>query len=165
MISLLSTIYSLVPFFLIGYYFFQMRNRKNIQSDITMGLKCYSCKEDIISYEDFILVKMNIPNMRVSDLKGEPNICQSCERDNRIDILFGKKINRLDKFLISDRYFIYQKYLLTAIITFVVLDLIFKFLLDINYLSFLSPTVNCIFWYLMIKRMKMTTIKKNPLKN
>lgn len=160
MISILSTIYSLVPFFFIGYYFYQMRKRENIKSDITMGLKCYSCKEDIISYQDFILEKMNTPNVDVFDLKGEPRICQSCERDKRINLLFGGKINKLDNFLISNNYLIYQKYLLTAIIGFVVIDLVFKLFLDIKYLSFLSPTVNCIFWYFMIKRMRITTIKK-----
>lgn len=141
-----------------------MRKRENIQSDITMGLKCYSCKEDIISYQDFILEKMNTPNVDVSDLKGEPRICQSCERDKRINLLFGGKINKLDNFLISDKYLIYQKYLLTAIIGFVVIDLIFQLFLGIKYLSFLSPTFNCIFWYFMIKRMRITTIKK-PAKN
>lgn len=165
MISLLSTLYSLVPFLFIGYYFYQMRKRENIQSDINMGLKCYSCKEDIISYEDFILEKISgLSNPNLNDIKGEPRICQSCERDNRINLLFGKKINKLDRFLISDKYLLYQKYLLGAIIGFVVIDLVFNFILDIKYLSFLSPTVNCIFWYFMIKRMKITTIKK-PAKN
>lgn len=161
MISLLSTLYSLVPFFFIGYYFYQMRKSENIQSDITMGLKCYSCKEDIISYQDFILENISIlSNSNLDDIKGEPRICQSCERDNRINLLFGKKINKLDIFLISDKYSVYQKYLLGAIIGFVIIDLVFKFFLDIKYISFLSPTINCIFWYLMIKRMRIITIKK-----
>lgn len=161
MISLLSTIYSLVPFFLIGYYLFQMKKRKNLQSDITMGLKCYSCKEDIMSYQDFILENINThQNINLSDLEGNPKICQSCERDNRINILFGRKTNKLNRFLISHKYLIYQKYLLIFMFFFIFIDISFRIFLDIKYFSFLSPTINLIFWYFMIKRMKITTIKK-----
>lgn len=159
MVSVISTLYSIVPFIFIVYYFLQMRKRKNILSDISMGLKCYSCKSNIISYESFINSKMPITNL--SDLKGEPNLCLSCQRDSKIDLVFNNnKITKFDKFLISEKYSIYQRILLSLIIAFVIIDFLFKIFLQINYFSFLSPTLNIIFWYFMIKRMKLTTIKK-----
>lgn len=161
MISLISTLYSIVPFIFIVYYFLQMRKRESILSDINMGLKCYSCKSDIISYEDFIISNMKPPVTNLDDLKGEPSICLSCERDSKINLLFNNsKISKFDKFLISEKYSTYQRILLSLIVAFVVIDIFFKFWPKINYFSFVSPTLNIVFWYFMIKRMKLTTIKK-----
>lgn len=159
---MIYTLLSLMPFPFIILYYFLMKKRSSISFEIKAGINCYSCGQPLKSKDEFYEELLN----------GEKRIeqtyyknCLSCLRDNNINRLTNEVkynfISNIKKVVLSEKYLTYSRYLLTLMIIFIFIDVIFV----INNLNFrlfiiLSNLFSVIFWIYMLLKLKYTTIKK-----
>jgi hypothetical protein len=142
---------SILPFIYMCYFYFSVKKKynKDISFDITYGMRCYSCKSEISNLEA---------------AGGVLKLCDSCERDEQINKVFGRRSSvKLKKLLVSDKY-------VRLILTFS-LPMIFFMALDILDIFFITDNIRIFFilgqlsqlgfWIIWIKRWKYTAIK-NP---
>ncbi len=152
--TLISFISALTPFIFIGYWYYLQKRRENISFDIRFGLRCYSCKEK----NGFDISSRFVNNDIVEKLE----ICKSCEREERLNILFKRRlnINRIKRFLISNKSRKVQGILLVMIVSCVVIDITMLFTIKVRGFGLLSNLISIVFWVCFIGRFIVTSIKK-----
>lgn len=160
--SIFNLLLSLSPFFYLSYFYFFVKKKynKSISWDISQGLKCYSCKSHLNSFEDLVMEAM-LKNKSLDELKGE-KLCTPCIRDEKINLvsnnLFSILESRYKRFIILN----YKKFMLISIsliILFLVLD-IFVRINGFRIFFYTGQTLQLIYWYSFIYRWKITSIKK-----
>lgn len=154
MIVIASFISVLIPFIFILYWFYIQRTRENISFDIRYGLRCYSCKEKT----GYDITSRFVNNDIVEKLE----ICRSCEREERLNMLLKGRlnINRVKRFLISNKSKRLQGILLVTIISLVIIDIVMIFTLKIKIFSIISSFFTIAFWCIFIGRFMIASIKK-----
>lgn len=155
-------ILSLSVLLVILRYFWIYKGRDNVNFDITRGIRCYSCKSELRTRDDYFMNKIMNNSWDISDDK--PIKCKVCIRDEKIKSITNKKIlnltYKLDKFIISDKFKKFQYFFLSSIIISLFIDIFLTFSYDIKYFSVITNSSNIIYWLLVTRRLKITTIKK-----
>ena len=144
---------------LIAWYFATNRKWKDISWEIRRGLKCPSCKENIYTKEEENQLWMNgrLP------VEGD-NItsCKSCRRDESIDVLFGKRSSLFlgfRNYLISDKSRKLLLYMLVALFSFTIIDIICSLVFNIRGLSIVSNSFNLLYWVVMFIKRRYSSIR------
>lgn len=151
---MLSLLISILPIICIGWYLHTIRKYKDISYEMRLGEICYSCK-------DIIPVTINdIHNISPDDSR--LCMCISCKRDESIQSLLGMSrksyINRLKKYIVSDKSRNFQKTILIFLCIGIVLDMIILFGTNLKgYNNFVS-SFNIIYWTFMILKRKYSTV-------
>jgi hypothetical protein len=142
---MISFILSLVPLFLIFYYFFMLKNKISDYSHFLVlkksGRCCYKCNQ----------------KNKFEEIQYRLYLCKSCDREMSVDSIISPMLflkNRFLKFIFSNRFEKLQTILLYLTIVFLFLNLILSFFeYDIN--SIPSSLLLCLYWILMIYRTKL----------
>jgi hypothetical protein len=124
------------------------------------GVRCYSCKDEI--HLGWWTFKKSVDN------KNTPLLCQSCERNNNIDMLFSRKkgqiILSLKKFLLIDKYTRIQQKISITCMPLPIAELVVRYAFDMKQQVFqltdISNIINIFIWIFMIFQIKYITIKK-----
>jgi hypothetical protein len=120
-----------------------------------MGERCYSCKE-------------KIPNWNLDFLDKEYlEMCTCCKRDESLDKVIGIKkktlLNKVKKYLVSNRSRKLTSGLLIALVVFLIVDIISVLFLKMSWPSYVNNLINISFWSVMLYKQRLTTIKKIKL--
>jgi len=121
---MIGLLLSILPLFIYSYFFFFLRKKKDdTRFDIDYGLKCYSCQEEVRSFEE----KLVSSNYSL-DLKKEHKLCLSCQRDEKLNKLTSKRINKraVKRFLLSDNINKYSNALLILALSSIILGIVFN---------------------------------------
>jgi hypothetical protein len=114
------------------------KKRKNISWDVKQGVRCYSCKTDMIEESDLDysekLDKLNDIYERASkDPKSEDfQLCVSCNRDDKLEgitnhkFFNGNRLNKIKKLLYSKKSDKVQAIMIVLMIVFHVIDGLIK---------------------------------------
>ena len=161
--TLFSLLFSFVPFILIFIYLRMLRKRTLISFYIKSGIRCYSCKDEIITIMDEEY--FNSLRKMEEEEKDTYRLCTSCERNRSIDILFSKKRGQimleLKKFILSSKYDKIQRVIIIGCMALPIIGLIVKYAFGFeNHLSDVSNLINTIIWSFMIFQLRATTIPK-----
>ena len=164
--QIFNLLLSFSPVIYILYWFLQIRKKsESINYDIKSGYKCYSCKKNIDSLDDRIK-KLGKSIKSLEDLEKLNKLvcCKSCKRELKLNQLTKplgfryKLMHDIDRFLISDRYKSFIWISLSIIISCLILDL---FLLrEWRIFFYIGQLSQLIYWILLIRSYKLTTIKK-----
>jgi hypothetical protein len=160
---MIYTIISLIPFILIFYYYTKYKSKESILFDIKIGLRCYSCKEEIITKEEYYQTLLKAASVgKINNTKK----CLSCVRHDNINKINGtikSRFNQIIKNLVvSEKISIIYRTLLIFMLLFIFVDVYISVFTDYKLRLFmiLSNILNLIFWTLMIIQKENTTIKK-----
>jgi hypothetical protein len=160
---MIYTIISLIPFILIFYYFTKYKSKESILFDIKIGLRCYSCKEEIIKKEEYYQTLLKAASVgKINNTKK----CLSCVRHDNINKINGtikSRFNQIIKNLVvSEKITIIYRTLLISMLFFMFIDVYISVFTDYKFRLFmiLSNILNLLFWTLMIIQKENTTIKK-----
>jgi len=144
---MISLIISLVPIFLIIFYFVYIKRVgglgtyiKNL-SNKKNGISCYECNSDLDLFP----------------VKHDPKVCQSCERDRRVKFLINplkSKYYDFDKIFFDAKFDKYLSILLFIAIGLILFDVVLIFF-DIRMSSIPNNILLVIYWLLMIYRIKV----------
>lgn len=146
---MIKFIFLLTPFIFVIFSLCIRKRRKSISFEINHGVKCYSCKEDL--EENVILLKYK------EDIK----ICKVCNREEKFNIINNKlNINRIKRFLLSEKSEKFQNITLMLSIVFIFIDAILSYRYNIKWFWIFNSTANLIFWLIFFLRYYVTTIKK-----
>ena len=123
---MIGLLLSILPLFIYSYFFFFLRKKKDdARFDIDYGLICYSCQEEVISFEE----KLVNNNFSLDlNLKKDHKLCLSCQRDEKLNKLTSKKINKraIKRFLLSDNINKYSNTLLILALSSIILGIFFN---------------------------------------
>lgn len=153
---------SMTPFFYLAYFYFYVKKKydKGITFDISHGMKCYSCKSDIKTFDEIIEESLR-KNKKMEDIKGE-KLCTSCTRDEKLNLISGNLLSTIrykyEKFLVTK----YNKFIfifMFLIMTFLILDIFLK-MDGFRLFFYLGQLIQLFYWYSFVKRWKLTSIKK-----
>jgi hypothetical protein len=160
---MIYTIISLIPFILIFYYYTKYKSKESILFDIKIGLRCYSCKEEIITKEEYYQTLLKAASVgKINNTKK----CLSCVRHDNINKINGtikSRFNQIIKNLVvSEKITIIYRTLLISMLFFMFIDVYISVFTDYKFRLFmiLSNILNLLFWTLMIIQKENTTIKK-----
>ena len=144
---MISLIISLIPIFLIIFYFVYIKRIggmgtyvKNL-SNKKNGISCYVCNSDLDLFP----------------VKHDPKVCQSCERDRRVNLLinsFKSKYYNFDKMFFDAKFDKYLFILLFTAIGLILFNVVLIFF-DIRMSSIPNNILLIIYWVLMIYRVKV----------
>jgi len=144
---MISLIISIVPIFLIIFYFVYIKRVgglgtyiKNL-SNKKNGISCYECNSDLDLFP----------------VKHDPKVCQSCERDRRVKFLINplkSKYYDFDKIFFDAKFDKYLSILLFIAIGLILFDVVLIFF-DIRMSSIPNNILLVIYWLLMIYRIKV----------
>lgn len=118
---MISLLLSLLPLFIYSYFLFFLKKKRNDFSfDIDYGLRCYSCQEEVTTFEE------KISNSGYSGMKKEHKLCLSCQRDEKLNKLTSKRINKraVKRFLLSDNINVYSNILLILALSSIILGIL-----------------------------------------
>lgn len=154
---------SIIPFFYMAYFYFFVKKKwtKNINFDLSYGMKCYCCKDEIYTMEEFAKNIM-VYNKNIEDSKGL-KMCNACERDEQLNKIFNEKSDsKFKRLLISEKYNRLTFIFLGLMVGFMVIDIFDIIYIEGNIRVFfiLGQLAQLSFWYILIKRWKYTSIKK-----
>ena len=156
----------LIPLSYMVYFFFRIKKKynKSISFDITHGLRCYCCKSDLMKFEDLMF------NAAKNDGKFSPEIkiCTSCNREEKLNYLDGKIINKnkFKRLLLSNKGNKIQYLLLIIMFIFLILDIVFTISGSTRLFFYHSQLFQFLYWIWFVEKFKLTTIseaQKNPL--
>lgn len=151
-----SVIYCCIPIILFVLQLYLMKSRTSVLYKIKRGEICYNCKESL-NVSDYLLWK------RISNYADYSQLCVSCDRDKKLTqikkpLLVKWKYNFL-KFLINNS----KKFNITSVViilSLIISDLILGFFGYKFGLWIIYGTLNLIFYFISLKRILYTSIKK-----
>lgn len=161
---------SLVPFIYMAYFYFFVKKKwtENINFDLSYGMRCYCCKDRMLTTEDLAKSMMS-SNKSMDDIKGL-KLCEACERDEQLNKIFdkgryswsNKSDSKFKRLLISEKYNRLTFIFLSLMIGCMVIDIFDIIYIEGNIRIFflLGQIFQLSFWYILIKRWKYTAIKK-----
>ncbi len=132
------------------------KKRKNIGWDVRQGVRCYSCKTDIIEESDLDypkkLDKLKDIYERFSKYpKSEHlHLCVSCNRDDKLEVITNHKffnsnrINKIKKILYSKKSDKVQIVMMILMIVFQVIDSLIKHYFNIY--TMIGPLYTIFYW-------------------
>jgi len=165
---MIYTLLSLIPFIFILYFFVISKDKENISFEVQKGLRCYCCKEEILTREEYynnLLKNAFISSAEISFVDN-PTKCLSCKRNDNINSVIGnlsfKLKHRLLLFLASNKPTNFNKILLFLMVVFIGIDIYIKMTNDDASRIFfiLYVITNLIFWTLMVLQKNMFLMKK-----
>lgn len=166
---MIYTLLSLIPFIFIIYFFVISKNKENISFEVQKGLRCYCCKEEILTREEYyhnLLKKTIITQNALVEFDDNPTKCLSCKRDDNINSVTGNLVSKLKTplmlFLISNKVIRFNKILLFLMVFFIGIDIYMKMTDDNTSRIFfiLYVITNLVFWVLMVLQRNMFLMKK-----
>lgn len=166
---MIYTLLSLIPFIFIIYFFVLSKNKENISFEVQKGLRCYCCKEEILTREEYyhnLLKKTIITQNALVEFDDNPTKCLSCKRDDNIISVTGNLVSKLKTplmlFLISNKANRFNKILLFLMVFFIGTDIYMKMTDDNASRIFfiLYVITNLVFWSLMVLQRNMFLMKK-----
>jgi hypothetical protein len=160
---MIYTFISLLPFILMLYYYTKFKSKESILFDIKIGLRCYSCREEILTKEEYYQTLLKAASVgKINNTKK----CLSCARHDNINKINGtikSRFNQIIKSLVvSEKITIIYRTLLIFMLLFIFVDVYILVFTDYKFRLFmiLSNILNLLFWTLMIIQKQNTTIKK-----
>lgn len=164
---MIYTLLSLIPFIFIIYFFVLSKDKENISFEVQKGLRCYCCKEEILTREEYYynLLKKTTQNALV-EFYDNPTKCLSCKRDDNINSVTGNLVSKLKTplmlFLISNKVIRFNRTLLFLMVFFIGTDIYMKMTDDNPSRIFfiLYVITNLVFWALMVLQRNMFLMKK-----
>lgn len=167
---MIYTLLSLIPFIFIIYFFLISKNKENVSFEVKKGLRCYCCKEEILTREEYyhnLLKKSIITQNGLVEFDDNPTKCLSCKRSDNINsVITGNLVSKLKTtlmlFLISNKAIRFNKILLFLMFFFIGTD-IYKKMTDDNasrIFFILYVITNIVFWTFMVLQRNMFLMKK-----
>lgn len=157
---------SLSPLVYACYFIFVTKKKyagKGLSWNLEHGMNCYSCKEEIETLEEFTQRSIT-NNLKLDDMK-QMKVCLSCERDMKLSLISGSRIENLK---LKFKEFLIKKYGkvimigLIGIVLFLTLDFFMR-----DYVSrtffYIGQTFQLFYWYCFVQRWKLIH-EKTPLK-
>jgi len=139
------------------------KKRKNITWDVKHGVRCYSCKTDMIEESDLDYSKKydkldEIYKKAVKDPKREDfHLCVSCNRDDKLEgitshkFFNGNRLNKVKKLLYSKKSDKVQIIMLLLMILFQAIDSLIRHYYNIHTMigSLYTIFYWCVWYYKM----------------
>lgn len=154
---------SIIPFFYMAYFYFFVKKKwsENISFDLSYGMRCYCCKDEISTMED--LAKNMFNSKKSMEDAKELKLCDACKRNEQLNKIFNKKSDsKFKRLLISDKYNRLTAIFLILMVSCMAIDVLDIIYIEdnIRYFFLLGQIFQLIFWYILVKRWKYTAIKK-----
>ncbi len=142
------------------------RKRKNISWDVKQGVRCYSCKTDMIEDLGLDEVKkfeklMEIHERFSKNPKSEDfQLCVSCNRDDKLEgitshkLFNGHRLNKLKKLLYSKKCDKVQMIMLILMIIFQVIDGLIRHYFHIR--TMIGSLYTIFYWCVWYYKMSLT---------
>jgi uncharacterized protein YpmB len=142
------------------------KRRKNISWDVKQGVRCYSCKTDMIEDLGLDEVKkfeklMEIHDKYSKDPKREDfKLCVSCNRDDKLEgitshkFFNGNRLNKIKKLLYSKKCDKVQIIMLILMIVFQVIDGLIKHYFHIR--TMIGSLYTIFYWCVWYYKMSLT---------
>jgi len=165
-VSAIVSIISLLCIVIISVSLYRFtKRRKNIGWDVKQGVRCYSCKTDIIEESDLDysekLDKLKDIYERASkDPNEDFQLCVSCNRDDKLEgitshnFFNGNRLNKLKKLLYSRKCDKIQIIMLILMIVFQVIDGLIKHYFHIR--TMIGSLYTIFYWCVWYYKMKLT---------
>ena len=162
--TIFNLLLSLSPFLFLIYFIISMKKREGISYDIKKGYKCYSCKEDIESFDDRVQKLSNgqITSDEMTALE-KLSLCKSCERDIKLNQLTSDGFihnikHKIDEYLLTEKS---NKMPLIFILTFIpLITLDMFFLREYRLFFYIAHLFQITYWILFIRKHNLISIKK-----
>ena len=168
--DIISTIVSAISLLCILFICFTLyrfsKKKKNIGWDVKQGVRCYSCKTDIIEESglDYLqkLDKLkDIYERAVKDSKKEYfQLCVSCNRDDKLEgitshkFFNGNRLNKIKKLLYSRKSDRLQIIMIVLMIVFQVIDGLIKYYFHIY--TMIGSLYTIFYWCVWYYKMNLT---------
>jgi hypothetical protein len=142
------------------------KKRKNINWDVKQGVRCYSCKTDMIEDLGLDEVKkfeklMEIHDKYSNNLKREDfKLCVSCNRDDKLEgitshkFFNGNRLNKIKKLLYSKKFDKVQMIMLILMIVFQVIDGLIRHYFHIR--TMIGSLYTIFYWCVWYYKMSLT---------
>jgi hypothetical protein len=142
------------------------KKRKNISWDVKQGVRCYSCKTDMIEesdldYSEKLDKLKNIYERALKDTKIEHfELCASCNRDDKLEgitshkFFNGNRLNKIKKLLYSKKCDKVQAIMLLIMIVFQVIDGLIKHYFHIC--TMIGSLYTIFYWSVWYYKMSLT---------
>jgi hypothetical protein len=138
------------------------KRRKNISWDVKQGVRCYSCKIDMISSDlDYFDKLMEVHDKYSKDPKREDfNLCVSCNRDDKLEgitshkFFNGNRLNKIKKLLYSRKCDRAQMIMIVLMIVFQVIDGLIKHYFHIH--TMIGSLYTIFYWFVWYYKMSLT---------
>lgn len=142
------------------------KKRKNISWDVKQGVRCYSCKIDMIEesdldYSEKLDKLKNIYERYTKDPKTENfQLCVSCNRDDKLEgitshkFFNGNRLNKIKKLLYSKKCDKVQVIMLLLMIVFQVIDGLIKHYFHIC--TMIGSLYTIFYWSVWYYKMSLT---------
>jgi hypothetical protein len=158
---MLSLIISLIPFFLIAFYFLYLKSKggmksyANSMSNKKLGIICYECSYDLSQEcSDKIFTQSGAPFLKPNH---HIRICKSCERDRKVKSLINplkSSYYKFDTIFFDTKFEKYLFIILMSAISLIFLQLILS-IFKVASSSIPTNTLLTIYWVFMIYRVKI----------
>jgi hypothetical protein len=168
--DIVSTIVSLMSLLCIVFISVSLyrltKRRKNIGWDVKQGVRCYSCKTDIIEgsdldYSEKLDKLKDIYERASKDPKSEDfQLCVSCNRDDKLEgitshkFFNGHRLNKVKKLLYSRKCDRVQIIMLILMIVFHVVDGLIKHYFHIH--TMIGSLYTIFYWFVWYYKMKLS---------
>jgi hypothetical protein len=142
------------------------KKRKNISWDVKQGVRCYSCKTDIVEKSDLDysekldklrdIYERFLKNPKREDFK----LCVSCNRDDKLEgitshkLFNGNRLNKIKKLLYSKKCDKVQMIMLILMIVFQVIDGLIKHYFHIR--TMIGSLYTIFYWFIWYYKMSLT---------
>ena len=142
------------------------KRRKNISWDVKQGVRCYSCKTDMIEESDLDYSEkydklMKIYERASKDPKSEDfQLCVSCNRDDKLEgitshkFFNGNRLNKIKKLLYSRKCDKVQMIMIVLMIVFQVIDGLIKHYFHIH--TMIGSLYTIFYWFVWYYKMSLT---------
>jgi hypothetical protein len=142
------------------------KKRKNISWDVKQGVRCYSCKSDMIEESDLDysqrVYKLNeIYERYTKDSKSENfQLCVSCNRDDKLEgitshkFFNGNRLNKIKKLLYSKKSDKVQTIMIVLMIVFHVIDGLIKHYFHIH--TMIGSLYTIFYWIVWYYKMSLS---------
>lgn len=166
--DIVSTIVSALSLFFIIFISVKLyrltKKRKNISWDVKQGVRCYSCKKDLLedlSEKDRNDKLMNVYEKASKDPKNEDfHLCVSCNRDDKLEGITSHKffnvhrLNKLKKLLYSRKSDKIQMIMIILMIVFQVIDGLIKHYFKIH--TMIGSLYTIFYWFIWYYKMRLS---------
>jgi hypothetical protein len=142
------------------------KKRKNISWDVKQGVRCYSCKTDMIEDLGLDELKKFDKLIQIHDkYSSDPNredfqLCVSCNRDDKLEgitshkFFNGNRLNKIKKLLYSKKSDKVQTIMIVLMIVFHVIDGLIKHYFHIH--TMIGSLYTIFYWIVWYYKMSLS---------
>jgi hypothetical protein len=158
----------LIAIFIIIYIFIKIyiirKKGLSVRFYITRGIRCYSCKSEILDINDLKILSVLQKNFTDNPKYECFTLCKTCNREHKLIDITSNRLITQSRILSFNRYLYSYKYniIRKTIIILLVVSNIIDFLITIylNYVTFFGLSFNTIYWIIIYYNTKISYIEK-----